>query len=399
MYLRDYLHLTRTSIRFSLKRSLLTSLGIMIGIASVVLLTSLGGGAQQYILGQFTQFGTHIIAVTPGKSSTLGISGAAISNVRPLRIEDAEALNRLQGIETAVPVVQGNAPVEAGKRNRWTTVLGINHQTPQTWQLRVATGQFLPKESAQQARNLAVLGAKTRDELFPGRNALGQHIRIGQERFRVIGIMEAKGQILGFDMDDMVYIPVARALSLFNRDSLMEIDILYKAGMDEQHITRSIRDTLIRRHGTEDFTIVNQSDILGTLDAILNLLKAVVAAIGSISLLVGGVGILTIMSIAVNERTREIGLLRALGAARHQVTRLFLLEAAALAALGGLAGLLLGIGLTWLLHLLFPAMPVQIDWFYVLLAEGIAITTGLFAGFAPARRASALPPVDALRNE
>ena len=399
MLLRDYLHLASTSIRFSRMRSFLTALGIAVGIAAVVLLTALGSGAQQYILKQFTQFGAHIIAINPGKSSTLGVSGAMISNVRPLSWDDADSLRRIAGVETSVPVIKGNSPVEVGERTRWTTVLGLNHEAPQTWQLQVASGNFLPAESAQQARNLAVIGATIRSELFPNQNPLGQHIRIGQERFRVIGVMESKGQILGFDMDDAVYIPVTRAMALFNREGLMEIDVLYRAGADEAGIIRQLKALLEQRHGTEDVTITSQTDMLKTLGSILNILKAVVAGIGSISLLVGGVGILTIMSIAVNERTGEIGLLRALGASRRQVTQLFLLEAAALAALGGVAGMLIGIGIALLLHFAIPAMPVQIDWLYVLLAELVAIFTGLLAGFAPAQKASALPPVDALRSE
>ena len=399
MLFADYLHLATTSIRFSRMRSFLTALGIAVGIAAVVLLTALGGGVQQYVLKQFPQFGAHIIAINPGKSSTLGVSGAMVSNVRPLSIEDAESLRRIQGVQTAVPVVQGNSPVEADKRTRWTTVLGVNHETLATWQLRVASGQFLPDDAARQARNLAVIGAKVRAELFPDSNPLGQAIRIGQERFRVIGVMESKGQILGFDMDDSVYIPVARAMALFNREGLMEIDVLYQAGANEAGIIAQIKALLIQRHGTEDVTITSQSDMLKTLGSILDILKAVVAGIGSISLLVGGVGILTIMSIAVNERTGEIGLLRALGASRQQVTRLFLLEAAALAGLGGIAGLVVGISIAWLLHLTLPALPVQIDWLYVMLAEAVAVVTGLLAGFAPAQRASALPPVDALRRE
>jgi putative ABC transport system permease protein len=399
MLLTDYLHLATTSIRFNRMRSFLTALGIAVGIAAVVLLTALGGGMQHYILQQFTQFGANIIAINPGKSTTLGISGALFSTVRPLSLEDADALRRIQGIEAAVPVVQGNSPVELGNRTRWTTVLGVNHETPQTFRLKVATGQFLPEDSAQQARNLVVIGAKIQAELFPGVNPLGQRIHIGQERFRVVGVMESKGQILGFDMDDAVYIPVARAMSLFNRSGLMEIDLLYQAGADETRLIRQVKDILQQRHGSEDVTITSQTDMLKTLGSILDILKAVVAGIGSISLLVGGVGILTIMSIAVNERTGGIGLLRALGASRQQVTQLFLLEAAALAGLGGIAGMVAGISITWLLHAVIPAMPVQIDWLYVLLAETVAIVTGLLAGFAPARRASALPPVDALRNE
>ena len=395
----DYTRLAATSLSSNKMRTSLTALGIAVGIAAVVLLTALGGGSQQYILGQFTQFGAHIIAVSPGKASTLGMSGAVISNVRPLSIDDALSLETINGIETAVPLVQGNLPVERGNRTRWTFILGVNHQTPETWSIPVALGSFLPDESADQARSLAVIGDKVRQELFADENPLGKRIRIGQERYRVIGVMEKKGQILGFDMDDTVYIPVARAMSMFNRSSLMEIDMLYSSSHNEELLIEAIKQRLIQRHGSEDFTITSQSDILSTLGSIMTILTAVVAGLGSISLLVGGVGIFTIMSIAVNERIKEIGLLRALGASKQQVTRMFLLEAAVLAGLGGLAGMILGLGVAWLIHMLIPAMPVQIAWNYVLLAELVAVLTGVIAGLLPARRAAAMQPVDALRNE
>ncbi len=399
MQFTDYTRLAATSLLSNKMRTSLTALGIAVGIAAVVLLTALGGGSQQYILGQFTQFGAHIIAVAPGKASTLGMSGAVISNVRPLSIDDARALETINGIETAVPLVQGNLPVERGNRTRWTFVLGVNHQTPETWSIAVAHGEFLPDESTDQARSLAVIGDKVRQELFADENPLGKRIRIGQERFRVIGVMEKKGQILGFDMDDTVYIPVQRAMSMFNRTSLMEIDMLYSVSYNEDQLIETIKQRLIQRHGAEDFTITSQSDILSTLGSIMTILTAVVAGLGSISLLVGGVGVFTIMSIAVNERIKEIGLLRALGASKQQVTRMFLLEAAVLAGLGGLAGMLLGLGIAWLIHILIPAMPVQIAWDYVFLAELVAVLTGVIAGLLPARRAAAMQPVDALRHE
>ncbi len=395
----DYSILAFSSLKFSRLRTYLTALGIAVGIAAVVLLTALGGGAQEYMLSQFTQFGAHIIAINPGKTSTMGISGAIISNVRPLTVEDAKSLRNLKHIKTSVPVVQGNLPVESGNLTRWTMVIGVNHEVPQTWKMKVAQGRFLPAELSEQARSLAVIGDKIKQELFPHNNPLGKFIRVGQERYRVIGVMQHKGQVLGFDMDDIVYIPVYRAMSLYNRESLMEIDLLYAAGRDEKPIVERIKKCLIKRHGSEDFTITSQTDILGTLGSILTILTAVVAGLGSISLLVGGVGIFTIMSIAVNERIKEIGLLRALGASRRQITLLFLLEAAVLSGLGGIAGMLAGLGIAWLLHFFIPALPVSISWNYVILAEIIAIITGMIAGLVPARRAAALPPVDALRSE
>lgn len=395
----DYVFLAFTSLRFARVRSLLTALGIAVGVTAVVLLTAVGSGTQNYILGQFSQFGAHIIAVAPGKNTTMGISGSVISTVRPLSVDDALDLQALPGILTSVPVVQGNAPVEHGKLSRWTNVLGVNHQVPETWNMSIGLGQFLPKEDPGQARNLAVIGHTVYAELFGDSHPLGQRIRIGQERFRVVGVMASKGNVLGFDMDDMVYIPIDRALSMFNRDSLMEVDLAYSAGRDEADVIDRIRKRLIQRHGSEDFTITSQGDMLDSLGSILDILKAVVAGLGGISLLVGGVGIFTIMSIAVNERIHEIGLLRALGASRRQVSWLFLIEAAVLSGLGGLAGLLLGLGIVGLVVIAFPSLPVAIAWDYVLLAELLAISTGIIAGLVPARRASALPPVEALRSE
>jgi putative ABC transport system permease protein len=244
-----------------------------------------------------------------------------------------------------------------------------------------------------------VLGSKVRQELFGSNQALGMRIRIGGELFRVIGSMESKGQLLGFDLDDAVYIPTTKALALFNRDSLMEIDLLYAAGSSSTVVAEQVKKALQARHGKEDFTITTQEKMLEVLGGVLGTLTIAVGALGGISLLVGGVGILTIMSIAVNERTGEIGLLRAMGVERKQILALFLGEAVVLAAIGGLAGLSLGIGGSWLLTLLAPALPTHISWVYVAAAELLAAFVGLLAGVLPARRAARMHPVEALRAE
>ncbi|MGD8936835.1 MAG: ABC transporter permease [Thiogranum sp.] len=399
MLLRDFLSLTGGSLIAHRLRTFLTTLGIAVGIAAVVLLTSIGEGVHQFVLSEFTQFGTTIVGINPGRTTTHGASTGVFGTVRPLTIEDAEALKRLPFARAVVPFVQGNAEVEAGNRRRRTSIYGAGPEMPEAFSMYVQSGRFLPHDDPTAPRALAVLGSKLRQELFGDRNPLGQRIRVGGNRYRVIGVMEPKGTVLGFDLDDTVYIPAARGLELFNRDSLFEIDLLYKKTAKADTVVAGIKKLLIARHGREDFTVTTQEQMLDVLGSILNILTFAVGAIGGISLLVGAIGIVTIMTIAVNERTSEIGLIRALGARRSQVLSLFLGEAIVLAAVGGIAGLLLGVGVANLLHLALPALPVHTPWVFVVAAEAVAILIGLAAGVLPAQRAARLDPVEALRAE
>ncbi len=399
MRTRDFLNLTGTSLIAHRTRSFLTALGIAVGIAAVVLLTSIGEGLHQFVLSEFTQFGTRLVSINPGKTTTSGANVGGFGTERPLSIEDSEALKRLPFAQAVVPLVQGNAEVEADNRRRRTTIYGAGAQWPEAYSMRVKSGRFLPEDDPVAPRAYAVLGSKMRQELFGERNPLGQRITIGGSRYRVIGVMESKGTVLGFDLDDTVYIPVARALSLFNKDTLFQIDMLYEEGMPVDRVVEGISDLLEARHGKEDFTITTQQQMLDVLGQVLDVLTFAVGAIGGISLLVGAIGIVTIMTIAIKERTNEIGLLRALGARQSQVLGLFLGEAIVLAAIGGISGLVLGIGIAQLLHLALPALPVHTPIHFVVLAEAIAVLIGLLAGVLPARRAALLDPVDALRSE
>lgn len=399
MYTRDFLRLTATSLNAHRMRSFLTALGIAVGIAAVVLLTSIGEGLHQFVLSEFTQFGTRLVSINPGKTTTSGANVGGFGTERPLTIEDSEALKRLPFAQAVVPLVQGNAEVEADNRRRRTTVYGAGSQWPEAYSMRVRSGRFLPDDDPVAPRAYAVLGSKMRQELFGDRSPLGQRITIGGSRYRVIGVMESKGTVLGFDLDDTVYIPTARALSLFNKDTLFQIDMLYKEDTAVDTVIDGIESLLIARHGKEDFTITTQQQMLDVLGQVLDVLTFAVGAIGGISLLVGAIGIVTIMTIAIRERTNEIGLLRALGARQSQVLGLFLGEAIVLAAIGGLSGLALGIGIARLLHLALPALPVHTPMHFVVLAEAIAVLIGLLSGVLPARRAAQLDPVDALRSE
>jgi putative ABC transport system permease protein len=327
------------------------------------------------------------------------MSVGVFGSVRPLSLDDAEALRRVPQVLLTNAGVVGNAEVSAQGRARRVTVFGSGPDFPAAFKMELALGQWLPHEELSQARAFAVLGPKVRQELFGAANPLGSRIEIGGYRYRVIGVIKSKGNVLGWDFDDCVYIPSARALELFNREGLMEIHVVHDPQADVSQLVERVRQVLVARHGREDFTITPQQKMLDTLNSVLQVLTFAVGALGGISLVVGGVGILTIMTIAVAERTVEIGLLRALGAPRRQILTLFLAEATLLATVGGLSGLALGYALAQVLHALFPALPVSTPWLYALLAELIAVSVGLAAGVAPAGRASRLDPVEALRAE
>ena len=399
MLTSDILSFASGSIRGHRLRSSLTIVGIAVGIGAVVVLTAIGEGVRQFVLGEFTQFGTNIITVTPGKTSTFGVSGAAIPSVRLLATEDAVALSRLTAVSAVVPVVQGDARVEYRQRSRRTTIIGVSADMPAAWKMRVAVGQFLPNDPFDSARAFVVLGSKMRDELFGNRSPLGARIRVGSDRFRVIGVMESKGQMLGFDLDDTVFIPIGKALELFNRDGLMEIDVTFREDDSADAVARALKGLLLARHGQEDFTIKTQEQMLSVLDSILRLLTAGVAAIGAISLLVGAVGITTIMTTTVAERTSEIGLFRAIGAPRSQIGNLFLVEAAILGAAGGVLGITGAVTLVRLVRIGVSDFPIDLVWMYVMAAFLVATLIGIVAGIVPARRAAQLDQVEALRTE
>jgi len=395
----DALKLVLGSITSQPARSLLTVFGIAVGLAAIVLLTALGEGVRAFVLGEFTQFGTHILAVTPGKNTTFGISGASIASVRPLTVGDAVAVSRMRFAEGVVPLIQGNAEVRGGGRRRRTNVVGVGPDLPAVWRMAVSTGSFLPPDPLENPRALAVLGSKLRTELFGTANPLGARVQVGGHRFRVMGVMASKGQMLGFDLDDMVYIPVRKASEIFDREGLMELDLLYNERAAVPEVVRAVSSLLVRRHGQEDFTVITQDRMLSVLGDVLDVLTACVAGIGAISLMVGAFGIVTIMTIAVGERTAEIGLLRALGATRATLRALFLAEAAFLGVAGGMAGIGAALAVVGLAKAVLPAVPLALAWPYVVAGLLSSLLLGAAAGVWPAERAAGLDPVTALREE
>ncbi len=381
-------------------RSLLSILGIAIGIGSVILLTSVGEGTRRYIVGQFSQFGTNLIAINPGKAETMGIPGVLGGTTRKLTIDDSEALERIPAIEKTVPLAFGMGRVEADGRGRSVFVYGVTPQIEQVWSWGVRVGSFWSAGDPRRGSQEAVLGAKLKRELFGSESALGRFVRVGGTRYRVVGIMEPKGQMLGFDLDDAAFVPVASAMRTFNLDELAEIDLVFRTGASADSVVEQITALLTERHGgKEDFTVTTQAAMLEVFGNIMDIVTTAVAAIAGVSLVVGAIGVLTMMWIAVGERTSEIGLIRSLGATRRQVQTVFLTEAAVLAALGGVLGLAGGLGICALLRAAVPGLPVHTPPIFMMLALAVSLGTGLASGVLPARRAAGLDPVEALRAE
>jgi putative ABC transport system permease protein len=393
-------------LRFALRslvahplRTFLSATGVAIGIAAVILLTSIGEGIHQFVLSEFTQFGTNIVTVTPGKISTHGASLGAIGSARLLTIEDSLALKTSRYTRYANAAVIGNAEIRARGRSRRVTVYGEGPDFARLFNMKVATGKFLPEDDPRNPRAYAVLGSRAHSELFGNANPLGSILQVGASRFRVIGIMESKGQVLGLDLDDTVFIPTMRALEIFNREGVMEVNIAYRPGAPLEAVVDDVRRILVSRHGREDFTVTPQQQMLDTLGTVLDVLIFAVAALGGISLLVGAVGMITLMQIAVAERVEEIGLLSALGATQATIRSLFLMESTLLATLGGLGGLFIGSGIAWGLKVLAVGLPVHTPWHFALGALLISVFIGLVSGVAPAMRAARMNPIEALRTE
>ena len=379
-------------------RSGLMLLAMAIGVASVILLSTLGEAARLYVANQFTSLGTHLLIVIPGRSETVGGPPPMLGlTPRDLSLDDSLALKRSSAVHLVAPIIVGSAPVNYGGLQREVNILGATAELYQVRDLNMAQGRFIPAGEITRADAVCVLGHNLKSELFKGKSPLGQYLRIGDRRFQVIGVLAKKGQSLGADIGEVAIIPVASAQALFNRTSLFRILVQARSREAIPRAKKNVLDILRERHeGEEDVTVITQDALLSTFDRILKTLTYVVAGIAAISLAVAGILIMNVMLIAVSQRTPEIGLLKATGAPTGQILLLFLLESSLLSLAGALAGLGLSVVGSALLKHFIPALPMVVPWWATAAAVGIALLTGVIFGILPARRAARLDPVAAL---
>ena len=397
MSFADILAFAMRAIRGHRVRTGLTLLGVAIGVAAVVILAALGEGARRYVMGQFESLGSTMLAVVPGKTETSGIAALTSATTRDLTLGDAEAIRRfVPEARSVAPISMGSETVAFRERRRQVGVVGTTREFLDVRRLRVGRGQFLPEGDLRRGEAVAVIGAGVARELFQSADPLGQILRIGDVRARVVGVLEPQGTQLGMNLDEVVIIPVARAMRLFNRRSLFRILIDVRAHADLATAKRNVIALLAERHGEEDVTIVTQDAVLASFSRIIRTLTLAVAAIAGVSLAVAGIGIMNVMLVSVAERTGEIGLLRAVGVGRAQVARVFLAEAALLSLAGAGAGLVVGLLGVGALVTAWPALPARPPLWSIASSLGLAVLVGVVFGIVPARRAARLDPVAAL---
>jgi putative ABC transport system permease protein len=393
----DVLGFAARALRGHRLRTALSLLGVAIGVAAVVTLTALGEGARRYVLAQFAAVGSNMVAVLPGKTETSGAMPGFGGVPHDLTLDDAIAVLRgVREVDKVAPMVVGTETVAFGERRRQVALMGGTHEGLEVRRLGIAHGRFLPEIPWDRSAPVAVLGTRLARELFPGTDPLGQVVRVGDWRMRVIGVLEPRGVQLGLDMDDVVVVPVATAMKMLNRSGLFRLLIQVRTHADLERAKQAVVRLITERHGEEDITVITQDAVISAFSSILGALTMALGGIAAVSLAVAGVGIMNVMLVSVSERTREVGLLKALGAGRRQILAAFLTEAILISSAGGLLGLALGWLAVQLLVAIYPALPASPPLWAVAAAFTLSVVTGAVFGVLPARRATRLDPVAAL---
>jgi putative ABC transport system permease protein len=385
-------------------RSMLTMLGIVIGNASVITLVGLGRGAQRLADQQLTSLGPNVLFIVPGRNDT---RRQGLESPKTLILEDAEAIaEQVPSVRRVAPQISLLEVVQSGSLNASATISGVTPEFLPVRSFEIAQGRFISNNDIEAARNVVVLGPDLRDKLFPTGQAIGQRLRIRDQSFEVIGILEQKGAVFGSNQDEAAYLPLSTMVNrLSGRDptygiSLSFISVEAKNDASMGAASFQITNLLRQRHRIlreDDFVVRSQKDALSIVQTITGGLTMLLAAIGAISLLVGGIGIMNIMLVAVSERTEEIGLRKAIGARSGDVLKQFLVESLILSSAGGAVGGVLGVGAVTLVATVTP-LPATIGAGMVLVTVGFSGLIGLFFGVVPARRAAALDPIVALRS-
>ena len=380
-------------------RSTLLVVAMAIGVAAVVILAALGDGARRYVINEFSSLGSNLVIVLPGRSQTGGFNpgNAITSTPRDLTVDDAQALLRAPSVKNVAPIAVGTSEISVGGKLREVMIAGTTAQYVQVRRLDMAQGRFLSVGDWRRGASEVVIGAKVREEMFGNAPALGQLVRVGDRRFRVVGVLASSGQGLGMNTDEVVFVPVSLAQAMFNSNTLFRVLIEATGRETIEPAKAQVTAILKERHdGEEDVTVITQDAVLSTFDRLLGALTMAVAGIAAISLAVAGILVMNVMLVSVTQRTSEIGLLKALGADAATIRNSFLTEAAMLSLAGAVLGYLLGQAGAALIRQLYPTYPAfPPDW-AVLAGLGTALATGILFGVLPARRAARLDPVQAL---
>jgi putative ABC transport system permease protein len=392
------------SIKKNKMRTLLTMLGIVIGVGAVIIMVAVGQGAQRGIANQINALGTNLLVVTAGASNQAGVSQGAQAFNR-LTVDDAEKLKREGTLFAGVtPVVMTRTQVIAGGTNWRTTINGVStdFQTIRDWDLQ--SGTFFSDNDVRGMRKVAVIGNTVAQNLFPGADPVGSQIQIRNVPFDIVGVLATKGQNAGGqDQDDVVIIPYTTAQARLSGSTrifqiLVSATSQQEIAAAQQEVTAIMHESHKIGDGDDDFTVRNQTEIANAAQGTTKIMTWLLASIASVSLIVGGIGIMNIMLVSVTERTREIGIRMAIGARGSDVLTQFLVESIVMSVLGGAVGLVVGVGGASVLARVTgwsTAVPIQA----VALAIGFSAAVGVFFGFYPARKAAALDPIQALRYE
>lgn len=380
-------------------RSVMLLIAVGLGVCAVVVLTALGEGARGYVLGEFAFLGKDSIVMFPGRKETTGgmppITGTA---ARAITLDEVEVLARtVPGVTALAPLVIGNGPVSFASRERESVVLGTTRAFFEVRQLEIGQGNSLPELALTEGKPVAVIGRKLKNELFDNRRAIGQWIRLRDYRFRVIGVLSGTGDSFGLDLSEVIFIPVASAQAVFNVHGLFRVMMKVRDNYEVEQVKHQLTERMQELHeGEQDVTVVSPDAMLSTFDDILQALTLAVSGIAAISLVVAGILVMNVTLMSVKQRTAEIGLLKAIGAPASQVRTLFLVEAASIASVGAVLGVIAGHLLVAVGQQLYPSIPFATPPWAILAALGLAVGTALLFAWLPAQQAARLEPVDAL---